>query len=64
MINSPSNIKKNILEIIKSNNLSNLIISPNAKTLSHVLTEPKLITKKDFTNNLPIKELYQRKIEE
>jgi len=51
MINSPSNIKKNILEIIKSNNLSNLIISPNAKKLGHVLTEPKLITKKDFSNN-------------
>ena len=64
MINRPSNIKKNILEIIKSNNLSNLIISPNAKKLSHVLTEPKFLTKKDFTNNLPIKELYQRKKEE
>ena len=64
MINRPSNIKKNILEIIKSNNLSNIIISPNAKKLSHVLTEPKFITKKDFTNNLPIKELYQRKKEE
>ena len=64
MINSPSNIKKNILEIIKSNNLSNLIISPNAKKLGHVLTEPKLITKKDFSNNLPIKELYQRKKDE
>ena len=64
MINRPSNIKKNILEIIKSNNLSNIIISPNAKKLSHVLTEPKFLTKKDFTNNLPIKELYQRKKEE
>ena len=64
MINRPSNIKKNILEIIKSNNLSNFIISPNAKKLSHVLTEPKFLTKKDFTNNLPIKELYQRKKEE
>lgn len=64
MINRPSNIKKNILEIIKSNNLSNLIISPNAKKLSHVLTEPKFLTKKDFTKNLPIKELYQRKKEE
>ena len=64
MINRPSNIKKNILEIIKSNNLSNLIISPNAKKLSHVLTEPKFLTKKNFTNNLPIKELYQRKKEE
>ncbi len=64
MINRPSNIKKNILEIIKSNNLSNLIISPNAKKLSHVLTETKFLTKKDFTNNLPIKELYQRKKEE
>jgi hypothetical protein len=64
MINRPSNIKKNILEIIKSNNLSNLIISPNAKKLSHVLTEPKFLTKKDFTNNLPIKELYQRKKED
>ena len=64
MINRPSNIKKNILEIIKSNNLSNLIISPNSKKLSHVLTEPKFITKKDFTNNLPINELYQRKKEE
>ena len=64
MINRPSNIKKNILEIIKSNNLSNIIISPNAKKLSHVLTEPKFLTKKNFTNNLPIKELYQRKKEE
>ena len=64
MINSPSNIKKNILDIIKSNNLSNLIIYPNAKKLGHVLTEPKLITKKDFSNNLPIKELYQRKKDE
>ena len=64
MINRPSNIKKNILEIIKSNNLSNIIISPNAKKLSHVLTEPKFLKKKNFTNNLPIKELYQRKKEE
>ena len=64
MINRPSNIKKNILEIIKSNNLSNIIISPNAKKLSHVLTEPKFLTKKNFTDNLPIKELYQRKKEE
>ena len=61
MINKPSNIKRNILEIIKSNNLSNLIISPNSKKLNHVFTEPKSIRKKDFLSELQMKELYQRK---
>ena len=62
MINKQSNIKRNILEIIKTNNLSNLIISPNTKKMSHISTEPKFITNKDLTKNIPINELYTKKM--
>ena len=61
MINKPSNIKKNILEIIKSNNISNLINSPNSKNITPVFTEPKSLSKKNFTTKILVKELYQRK---
>ena len=60
MINKPSNIKKNILEIIKSNNISNVINSPTKKIIP-TFTEPKSLIKKDNTTKLPVKEFYQRK---
>ena len=47
LINAPSSKKKNILDIIKSNNLSNKIISPNAKKLIQINTDPKNY-RKDF----------------
>ena len=40
-INKVSNIKKNILEIVKSNNLSDIIISPNSKKISKVFLKNK-----------------------
>ena len=60
MINKPSNIKKNILEIIKSNNISNVINSPTKKIIP-TFTEPKSLIKKDNTTKFPVKEFYQRK---
>ena len=50
-----------ILEIIKSNNISNLINSPNSKNITPVFTEPKSLSKKNFTTKILVKELYQRK---
>ena len=61
MVNQPTNIKRNILEIIKRNNLSNLIITPNSKKNSSIFTDQKSITKKDFEKKIIMKELYQRK---
>ena len=61
-VNKVSNIKKNILEIVKSNNLSDIIISPNSKKISKVFLKNKSITKNtDFLNKINVKELYKRK---
>ena len=61
-VNKVSNIKKNILEIVKSNNLSDIIISPNSKKISKVFLKNKSIKKNtDFLNKINVKELYKRK---
>ena len=52
MNNNKSTIKKNILEVIKSNNLSNLIISSNSKKLNSVFDEPKTLTKNNSNKKI------------
>ena len=60
--NKSSSIKRNILEIVKNNNLSNIIISPNAKKTNKVCDDNKSLAKKsDFLNKINVKELYKRK---
>ena len=64
MINQPSNIRRNILEIIKSNNLSHMFISPHEKKINSFFTDTKSVAKKVFEKKMIIKELYQRKTDD
>ena len=57
LINTPFGKKRNILDIIKSNNLSNKLVSPNSKNIYQISTDPKRINKKE------IREKYKRKKE-
>ena len=47
--------------IVKNNNFSDIIISPNSKKTNKVFTEPKPLTKNDFLSKIAVKELYKRK---
>lgn len=47
--------------IVKNNNFSNIIMSPNSKKTNKVFTEPKPLTKNDFLSKIAVKELYKRK---
>ena len=58
LINTPFGKKRNILDIIKSNNLSNKIVSPNSKNIYQISTDPKRINKKEVSS---LREKYRRK---
>ena len=60
-INKPSSKKKNILELIKTNNLSNQLVSPNSKRLIQMHTAPKKLPKNEFNSRTSIREMYKRK---
>jgi len=47
--------------IVKNNNFSDIIMSPNSKKTNKVFTEPKPLTKNDFLSKIAVKELYKRK---
>ena len=47
--------------IVKNNNFSDIIMSPNSKKTNKVFTEPKPLTKNDFLSKIVVKELYKRK---
>ena len=63
LINIPSSKKKNILDLIKSNNLSNQLVSPDSKRLVQIHTDPKKIPKKEkeINSKTSIREMYKRK---
>ena len=60
LINTPFGKKRNILDIIKSNNLSNKLVSPNSKNIYQISTDPKRINKKEISS---LREKYKRKKE-
>ena len=60
LIKTPFGKKRNILDIIKSNNLSNKLVSPNSKNIYQISTDPKRINKKEMSN---VREKYKRKME-
>lgn len=60
LINTPFGKKRNILDIIKSNNLSNKLVSPNSKNIYQISTEPKRINKTEI--NI-LREKFRRKKE-
>ena len=47
--------------IVKNNNFSDIIMSPNSKKTNKIFTEPKPLTKNDFLSKIAVKELYKRK---
>ena len=61
LINVPSSKKKNFLDIIKSNNLSNKIISPNAKKIIQINTDPKNYRKDFLQKSLQSKSILSKK---
>ena len=61
LINIPSSKKKNILELIKTNNLTNKLVSPNSKKLIQTNTGPKKLAKNEFNSKTSIREMYKRK---
>ena len=60
LIKTPFGKKRNILDIIKSNNLSEKLVSPNSKNIYQISTDPKRINKKEMSN---VREKYKRKVE-
>jgi len=60
LIKTPFGKKRNILDIIKSNNLSEKLLSPNSKNIYQISTDPKRINKKEMSN---VREKYKRKME-
>ena len=60
-INAPSSKKKNILDLIKTNNLINQTASPNSKKLVQIHTDPKKLPKNEFNSKTSIREMYKRK---
>ena len=63
LINIPSSKKKNILDLIKTNNLTNQLFSPDSKRLIQNGTDPKRIPKKEsnLDSKTSIREMYKRK---
>ena len=47
--------------IVKNNNFSDIIMSPNSKKTNKDFTEPKPLKKNDFLSKIAVKELYKRK---
>ena len=52
LINLPNGKRKNILEIIKTNNMANKSVSPSAKRILEIFTEPKIRSKKILEINI------------
>ena len=63
LINIPSSKKKNILELIKTNNLTNQLFSPDSKRLIQIGTDPKRIPKKESNLNskTSVREMFKKK---
>ena len=61
LINIPTSKKKNCLDLIKTNNLTNKLISPNSKRLIQIHPEPKKIIKNEFNAKTSIREMYKNK---
>ena len=61
LINIPSSKKRNILDLIKSNNLANQLVSPDSKKLVQIHTDPKRIPKTELNSRTSIREMYKRK---
>ena len=61
LINISSSKKRNILDLIKSNNLANPLVSPDSKKLMQIHTDPKRIPKTELNSKTSIREMYKRK---
>ena len=61
LINIPSSKKRNILDLIKSNNLSNKLISPDSKRLLQIHTDPKKFYKNELNTKTSVREMYKMK---
>ena len=61
LINTPFGKKKNILDIIRSNNLSQKIVSPHSKRFAQISTDPKNINKNEILAKLSIEEKFRKR---